>query len=182
MAYWFGVLFCLVSVLLEVLCWNMCLPVGFWKPYSWHFCYQILRFWFPRVSFGMLGASTLASWGTLGRSWNIGERKRGHFEVQALNFIDFVMILRNLCWQIFHYFWQKMFFSYLFTGCFFWWCFGLNLGVWDWETKHSARDVLQKPAFPKIRFSCFQGPFFMILGSLGTNFYEFCRPGDWLEI
>ena len=27
-------------------------------------------FWCPRVSFGMLGASTLPFWGTLGRSWD----------------------------------------------------------------------------------------------------------------
>ena len=27
-------------------------------------------FWYQNVSFGMLGAFTLASWGTLGRSWD----------------------------------------------------------------------------------------------------------------
>ena len=41
----------------------------------------------------MLGGSTLASWGTLGRSWGIGEHKKGHFEVQAWIFIDFWCIL-----------------------------------------------------------------------------------------
>ena len=36
----------------------------------------------------MLGAFTLASWGTLGRSWDIGEYKKGYFEVQAWIFTD----------------------------------------------------------------------------------------------
>ena len=38
----------------------------------------------PWVSFGMLGAFTLLSWGILGRSWDIREYKKGHCEVQAL--------------------------------------------------------------------------------------------------
>ena len=41
------------------------------------------EFWCPWVSFGMLGASTLPCWGTLGRSWDIREYKKGHCEVQA---------------------------------------------------------------------------------------------------
>ena len=35
-----------------------------------------------------LGASALVPWGTLGRSWDIGERKRGPFEVQVWILID----------------------------------------------------------------------------------------------
>ena len=45
----------------------------------------------PWVLFGMLGASTLASWGTLGRSWDIRDYKTGHCEVQA-------WILSIFCW------------------------------------------------------------------------------------
>ena len=41
---------------------------------SWHPC-------FPDLSFGMLGGLTLASCGSLGRSWDIGEHNNGHFEV-----------------------------------------------------------------------------------------------------
>ena len=68
---------------------------------SCYFCKQILDFWGPNLSFGMLGASTLASWGTLGRSWDIGEHNKGHFEVQA----DFLLIFGGVrdptlkaCW------------------------------------------------------------------------------------
>ena len=39
----------------------------------------------------------------------------------------------------------------------------LNLGVWNWKTKHFARDVLQKSTFAEIGF-------LMILGS---NFHDF---------
>ncbi len=49
-----------------------------------------LIFWYPNLLFGMLGGFTLASWGTLGRSWDIGEQEEGHFEVQAWIFIGFV--------------------------------------------------------------------------------------------
>ena len=43
-------------------------------------------FGYTNVSFGMLAAPTLASGGTLGRSWDTGEQKEGHFEVQAAFF------------------------------------------------------------------------------------------------
>ena len=39
--------------------------------------------WYPDLSFGMLGGLTLAPWMSLGRSWDIGEHNKGHFEVQA---------------------------------------------------------------------------------------------------
>ena len=52
---------------------------------SWHS-------WYPNLIFGMVGGLTLASWGTLGRSWDIGERKEGHFEVQARVSVDFLWI------------------------------------------------------------------------------------------
>ena len=48
----------------------MCWLAGSWMPDSWHFCNKISGLWCPWVSFGMLGASTLSSWGTLGRSWD----------------------------------------------------------------------------------------------------------------
>ena len=43
---------------------------GSWVLDSWHFCNQFSGLWYPWVPFGMLGASTLASWRTLGRSWD----------------------------------------------------------------------------------------------------------------
>ena len=57
-------------------------PLG---PIYWYSSYLNLLF-------GMLGGFTLASWGTLGRSWDIGERKEGHVDVQAWIFIDFLQI------------------------------------------------------------------------------------------
>ena len=51
-------------------------------PGSWHL-------WYPDLSFGMLCAFTLTSWGNLGRSWDIGDHKKGPFEVQAWILIDF---------------------------------------------------------------------------------------------
>ena len=38
---------------------------------SWHL-------WYPDLSFGMLGGLSLASWVTLGRSWDTGEHNKGH--------------------------------------------------------------------------------------------------------
>ena len=58
------------------------------------------------MSFGMLGALTLASWGTLGRSRDNGERKKGHFEVQAWTFIDFGDIDGPIR-KFFGYLWTK---------------------------------------------------------------------------
>ena len=49
---------------------------------SWHF-------WYANLSFVMLVGFTLASWGTLGRSWDIGEHNKGHLEAQAWIFINF---------------------------------------------------------------------------------------------
>ena len=46
----------------------MCWLAGFWMPDSLYFCKHILGSWYPCVSFGTLVASTLASWGSLGRS------------------------------------------------------------------------------------------------------------------
>ena len=54
-------------------------------------CERIFDFKCPNLSFGMPGASTLASWGLwhdLGELGNSGERKKGHFDVQACIFID----------------------------------------------------------------------------------------------
>ena len=45
-----------------------------------------------------------------------------------------------------------------------------------WQGKYCKNQLSQK-----LDFLWFQGPFFMILGSLGTNFHDYCCPGDWLE-
>ena len=53
----------------------------------------------------------------------------------------------------------------------------MNLGVWDWKTKHLAREVLQKSTFTQIEFLMIPGSIFhdfWIFGGLGTNFHDFC--------
>ena len=49
---------------------------------------------------------------------------------------------------------------------------GLNLGVWDWETKHLAREVLQKSTFAEIGFLMIPGSIFHDFG-LGPIFMSF---------
>ena len=52
------------------------------RPISWYS-------WYLNLLFGMLDGFTVASWGTLGRSWDIGERREGHFDAQAWMFMIF---------------------------------------------------------------------------------------------
>ena len=54
----------------------------------------------------------------------------------------------------------SLIFSYLFPGCFFWWFLDLNQGVWDWKTKHLAREVLQRSTFAEIGFLMIPGSVF----------------------
>ena len=49
----------------------------------------------PNLPFGMLVASALASWGTLGRPWGTCVHKKGHFGVQASIFHDLVLAARE---------------------------------------------------------------------------------------
>ena len=53
---------------------------------------DIVTFGVQNQSFGMLGASTLAPWGTMGRSRGTWGLRKGDFGVQALIFIDFGLI------------------------------------------------------------------------------------------
>ena len=52
------------------------------------FCKHTLDLWCADLSFGMLGASSLASWDTLGRSLGTRRHKQGHFAVQASICLD----------------------------------------------------------------------------------------------
>ena len=55
---------------------------GYFEVQAWISC-DYCWFCCPWVLFGMLGASTLASWGSLGRSWDIGGHKEGPCDFQA---------------------------------------------------------------------------------------------------
>ena len=58
---------------------------------SWHYHRHILHLWCLNLSLGMLSASILASWETLGRSWDTREHKKGHFESR----LRFLLIFDN---------------------------------------------------------------------------------------
>ena len=71
---------------------------------AWHFCKQVLDVWCPNLLFGMLGDSSMASWGTLVRFWDTGEHKNGNFEVQAwtnkcvICYACFQVCFSDNCW------------------------------------------------------------------------------------
>ena len=150
----------------------MCWLAGSWMLDFWPFCNQFLGLWCLWVSFGMLGASTLASWRSLGRFWDDPGTILGHWRAQGralgcpgLDFINFLVILGTHSESFFGTFGQKkQFFSYLFPGYFFCWFLGLNFGVWDWKNKHLAWKVLLKSTFAEIGFG-------MIPGSLFHDFW-----------
>ena len=122
---------------------------------SWHFYKQIRGSWCPDLSFGMLGASTLASWGTLRRSWDSGEHKKDHWKVRAWIFID----LAGFRDTILTAFW---FWDTLDKKCVFWYtCF-------------LASDFVSNVCWVWIWMSG--------IGKPSTNFHKFYCSGDWLEI
>ena len=59
----------------------MILGLAFWGT-------DIAYLWYPNLSYGQPGASTLASWGTLGRSRGMWEHNTRHFGVQAVTWLD----------------------------------------------------------------------------------------------
>ena len=124
-----------------------------------------IDFWWILVPIGVVWHASLASWGTLGRSWGdpgalLGrswddpktlEGTRKDPVRPRLGFCRFLVILGTHSESFFGTFGQKkQFFSYLFPACFFCWFFGLNLSVWDWKKKHLAWKVLQKSTFAEI--------------------------------
>ena len=110
------------------------------------------------------GASTQASWGTLGRSWAIGEHKI---------FIAFWWFLGWVPWtkHVYLFMLVSRFLFLMIPGF-----------VWDWKIKHLAGEVPQKATLAELGILMIPVSIFMIFGSLGTNFHNFCCPGDWLEI
>ena len=116
----------------------------------------------------MLGASTLASWRSLGRSLDdpgtLEGTRKGPVR-SRLGFFRFFVDLGIHSESFFGTFGQKkQFFSYLFPGCFFCWFLGLNLGVRVCKNKHLAWKVLQKSTFAEIGFLVIPGSFFHDFG------------------
>ena len=75
--------------------WHLMIPGSIFHDFGWRwnqFPCGSLHFWYTNL-LGMLGGFTLTSWGTPGRSWDVGEHKKGHVEVQAWILIDFFVDL-----------------------------------------------------------------------------------------
>ena len=168
MAFWFGrfslVGFCFITLP----CWIVCWLADSWMLDFWQFCNQFLGLWCLWVSFGMLGASTLASWRSLGRSWDdpgtLEGTRKGPVR-SRLGFYRFFGDFGDPFWELFWYFWTKeTVFSYLFPACFFCWFLGLNLGVRACKNKHLAWKVLQKSTFAEIGFLVIPGSIFHNFG------------------
>ena len=128
--------------------------------------------------FGVLGDP-----GTiLGRSWDIGGHKEGPCEVQA-------WILSIFWWfrgPILRGFWLLLDQRRRFFHIYFQVVFSDDFWVWNWVAGVAKTSIwhgryCKNQLSQKLDFSWFQGPFFMILGGLGTNFHGFCCPGDWFK-
>ena len=139
----------------------------------------------PWVSFGMLGASTLPSWGTQGRSWDdprtLGSTRQDTVR-SRLGFYRFFVDLGEPSRELFGYIWIKeenLFISI--SRLLFLIILGTESECVELE-KQEFRKGAKNQLLQKLDFSCFHGQIFMILGGLGTNFHDFCCTGDWNEI
>ena len=106
------------------------------------------HFWCPKLVIWQAWCSTLAPWGTMGRSRDSWEDTKGHLGVQTWIFIDFWWIsgphFESFSGTLNQ---NRCLFSCLFPGHFskrFW---GLNLDVWCLKNKHLVWEGLQKPIF-----------------------------------
>ena len=129
----------------------MCWLAGSWMADSWHFYKQISGLWCPWVSFGMLGASTLASWGTLGRSWDdpgtLGSTRKDTVR-SRLGFYRFLNDLGDPFREIFGYIWtENMIFSYLFPGLLFLMILGSESGCLGLENQAFGKGGIAKINF-----------------------------------
>ena len=147
------------------------------------FCNQFLDLWCLWVSFGMLGASTLASWRSLGRSWDdpgtLGGTRKGPVR-SRLGFYRFFVDLADPFKQIFGYVWtEKHGFFISNSRLLFLVIFGSESGCLGLENQAFGKGCIAKINFcrnwisrdSRVNFSCF-------FGGLGTNFHGFCYRGD----
>ena len=184
MAYWFGrfslVGFCFITLL----CWNVCWLAGSWMLDFWQFCNQFLGLWCPWVSFGMLGASTLASWRSLGRSWDdpgtLEGTRKGPVR-SRLGFYRFFGDFGDPFWELFWYFWTKetVFFISI-SRLLFLLVFGSKFGCLGLEKQAFGMEGIAKINFcrnwisydSRVDFSWFWvalGPIFMAFVALETG-------------
>ena len=190
MAYWFGRFSLVGFCFIKLLCWNVCWLAGSRMLDSCHFCNQFSGLWCPWVSFGMLGASTLASWGTLGRSWDDPgtlEGTRKDPVRSRAGFCRFFDDLGDPFWELFGHSSTKknfisistLFFLLVFRSKFR--CLGLEKHAFGMEgiaKINFRRNWISYDS--RVDFSWFRvalGPIFMIFVALetGMKFDEFSR-------
>ena len=131
------------------------IPRSIFHDFGWpwnQFSCGSWRFWYPNLLFGMLGGFSLASWGTLGRSWDTWEHNKGRFEVQAwflLMFYTFRNPILKVCWV--HWINKCVFcdacFQASFSNCFWVWIWLSRIGK---LSKHFCRGSMQKSFFAEV--------------------------------
>ena len=184
MAFWFGrfslVAFCFITLL----CWNVCWLAGSWMLDFWQFCNQFLGLWCLWVSFGMLGASTLASWRSLGRSWDdpgtLEGTRKGPVR-SRLGFYRFFGDFGDPFWELFWYFWTKetVFFISI-SSLLFLLVFGSKFGCPGLQKQAFGMEGIAKINFRRNWISCDSrvifswfwvalGPIFMAFVALETG-------------
>ena len=167
MAYWFGRFSLVAFCFIKLLCWNVCWLAG-WMLDSWHFCNQFSGLWCPWVSFGMLGASTLASWRTLGRSCDDPGTVEGTGKDPVRSRLGFYWFFDDFgdpFWELFGYFWiKKEVFFHIYFQVAFSVAFESKFGCLGLENKHLAWKVLQKSTFAEIGFLVIPGSIFHNFG------------------
>ena len=160
---------------------------GSWVLDSCYFCNQFSGLWYPWVPFGMLGASTLASWRTLGRFWDDPGTLEGTRKDPLrprLGFYRFFNDLGDPFWELFWYFWTKetVFFISI-SRLLFLLVFGSKFGCLGLGKHAFGIGGIAKINFCIIWISYdSRSDFFMIFGDFRTNSHNFWCPGDWLEI
>ena len=165
----------------------MCWLAGSWMLDSWHFCNQFSGLWCPWVSFGMLGASTLASWRTLGRSWDDRGTILGHWRAKGrtlwgpgLDFIDFLLILGPILRAFWVFLDQKRSFFHIYFQVAFSVAFESKFGCLGLEKQAFGMEGIAKINFrrnwiscdSRVEFSQFWvglGPIFMAFVALETG-------------
>ena len=157
----------------------MCWLAGSSMPASCHFCNLFSGLWCPWVSFGMLGASTLVSWGTRGRSWDDPGTLEGTRKDPVRSRLGFYRFFIDLG----DYFWTKkqdLFISI--SRLLVLMVFGSEFGCPGLRKQAFGMEGIAKINFRRNWISYDSRVYFcMFLGGFGTNFHGFCCPGDWPE-
>ena len=161
----------------------MCWLAGFcWMPDSRQFCKPILGFWCPCMSFGMPGVSTLASWGTLGRSWDIGKYTKSHLEIQAW----ILWIFKWFRGPIVKVSWVPLDKKQLCVHNYFQVALPDDFWVWVWVSGFGKPSIWQGMCSKKrlshvLDFWCFQGRCLWCSVALGPIFMNFVALDNGLK-